>query len=143
MDILAFEATVGKGLEDMLLNPDGAWRWLLKPARELATPITDFPYNTDADPPNALEDTAWQSSFTNLRKLTITLSVEHITFTRRSGGGCIGDNKAAEVRKWLQQTNLDLKAVEVEVKVRHGDPEDECGWCWEIAATLKDMVKSM
>jgi hypothetical protein len=150
LTIVGYQANISENLEELVLNRNAAWRWLLKPTVPLGRPGPSELFIIYMSAENQRTNTAWQETFTNLKSLGITLEVAHAYLTKRTYG-CIGKGCAASIVENLKDTVLDLKAKEVEVRVRHENDADkypwmndqkwqECGSCWEVVATLKDMV---
>jgi hypothetical protein len=127
LTIVGHQANLSEKLEELVLNRDAAWRWLLRPTIALGRPGPSDMFIKYTSVQTQKTNTRWQEKFTNLKSLGITLEAAHADLTKRTYG-CIGKGCVASIVDNLKDTVLDLKAKEVEVRVRHENDADTYPW---------------
>jgi hypothetical protein len=115
LKIGAFECRIENTLEDMLLNPEAGWRWILKPTRPLSNQALTGRLRSNQGympAPNADQNTAWQSTFTKLQTLTITFLVDEtdrndvIRYRALDNYFCLPPERMTQIERWLQTLRL-------------------------------------
>jgi hypothetical protein len=111
-------------LEDILLDPEEGWRWLLKPLRSLERAALDEndsrDYLAGGPEPDGIRDTAWQTMFTNLQDLELKLDIHglfdfHRGEPQQNPGEicCIPSHMIAVLEACFADTEVALRARRV------------------------------
>jgi hypothetical protein len=122
LKVLGFDCYIGHTLEDMLLDPNAGWRWILKPTRPLSNQAPKESQWGDMPQPNSDQNTAWQRSFTNLHSLTIEfLQVDETPgkdvelYYSVDDYCCLTPARMTQLENWIGETEILLRAKDVEI----------------------------
>jgi hypothetical protein len=130
-------------LEDMILDPDAGWRWLVKSLRVLDREAVTQPFRQPyrritsgaCGTPDAAIDTQWQLGFTRLQQLRIEIQADNAEDeddTDGMRGLCcaLGPERLSTLVRLLKETEILLRAKRVELLCKP--------WSWTRTISAKN-----
>jgi hypothetical protein len=147
-----YKCGLGYDAEDILIQPNAAWAWLLRSSVEYFDHVKRYKHLLPANEPFSHDlgwKTKWQSDFTGLRKLKIVIHFRpdvdmpfgprgfHEAFRFRSYGA------VARYKECIESSSIQLKALEVEAVVNMFELEVGESEAYRVLERLlKEMMQS-
>jgi hypothetical protein len=118
--VTAYECNVWMTLEDMMMESDAGWRWLVRPLRLLDREHFIGVPSRACGTPNPATDTQWQLGFTNLQQLRIEIQAFDGIYQYQSDGQrgvcCnLGPDRLATLVRLLEETEILLREKRVQL----------------------------
>jgi hypothetical protein len=145
--VTAYECNVWMTLEDMMIESDADWRWLVRPLRLLDCERFIGVPSRACGTPIPATDTQWQLGFTDLQQLEIEIEAfdgiyQHDTDDQRGVFCDLGPDRLATLVRLLEETEILLRAKRVELLCKPWSEANK-GFCEAHRDLLKDVEVSM